>query len=210
MKYFLFFLLVISQISYGQQAPEASMPIGPGCYAKCLIPDQYEFFITPIFEYIGDDFESSNVEYGSILIEDASSKWVRKGVDKRCKSSNPEDCLVWCLVEGEAEYYQFYEVLDTALTEDYKITEIESRELISHGGYTEWKEVLCDNHITSEFYQDLQAALIDFGYISEIEKSDDPGFSPSVKAALVKFQKKNSLPVGQLDFETLDYLGVDY
>ena len=37
-------LLVFTLVSpfYAQQAPEAGMPTGPGCYAKCLIPDQYE------------------------------------------------------------------------------------------------------------------------------------------------------------------------
>ena len=30
------------------------------------------------------------------------------------------------------------------------------------------------------------------------------------KAALVKFQRENNLPVGQLDFETLKALGVNF
>ncbi len=29
----------------------------------------------------------------------ASSKWVKKAADRNCLSANPEDCLVWCLVE---------------------------------------------------------------------------------------------------------------
>jgi len=53
----------------------------------------------------------------------------------------------------------------------------------------------------------VQAALRSRGY--------DPGPTDNVmgsrtKAALVKFQRENNLPVGQLDFETLKALGVNY
>jgi hypothetical protein len=38
----------------------------------------------------------------------------------------------------------------------------------------------------------------------------NPKFDSKVKIALVQFQKDNSLPIGQLDIETLRTLGVDY
>jgi hypothetical protein len=34
----------------------------------------------------------------------ASTKWVKKQADASCLSANPDDCLVWCLVELPAEY----------------------------------------------------------------------------------------------------------
>ena len=34
----------------------------------------------------------------------ASTKWVKKRADANCLSANPDDCLVWCLVETPAEY----------------------------------------------------------------------------------------------------------
>lgn len=34
----------------------------------------------------------------------ASTKWMKKSADANCLSANPDDCLVWCLVETPAEY----------------------------------------------------------------------------------------------------------
>ena len=53
----------------------------------------------------------------------------------------------------------------------------------------------------------VQRALRDRGY--------DPGpidnvMGSQTKAALTKYQRDNNLPVGQLDFETLNSLGVNY
>ena len=34
----------------------------------------------------------------------ASTKWVKKKADRNCLSADPNDCLVWCLVEVPAQY----------------------------------------------------------------------------------------------------------
>ena len=75
------------------------------------------------------------------------------------------------------------------------------------GGFTEWREVLCANEVTTAVISQVQAALAARGY--------NPGPADNVmgtrtKAALVKFQKDNGLPVGQLDFQTLKALGINY
>jgi len=75
------------------------------------------------------------------------------------------------------------------------------------GGFTEWREVLCSGDVTVSVIRQVQDALRSKGY--------DPGPTDNVmgsrtKAALVKFQKDNGLPVGQLDFQTLKALGVNY
>jgi hypothetical protein len=84
---------------------------------------------------------------------------------------------------------------------------VSNRRLIKPGGYSEWKEVLCQNKINAVKIKEIQAALKAKGY--------DPGAVDDVmgsktKAALVQFQKDNSLPIGQLDFQTLKALGVSY
>ena len=228
MKYFLFFLLSLLVIScgplnnngnykgngfdyYGRgQAPEAGMPSGPGCYAKCLIPDQYESRPIPIIEYTGEAYNDPNVKAERITIKEATSKWVKKKADKNCRSRNPDDCLVWCLIETKAEYYDYYTVTDTIANKEFNIQTIEQKEITKVGGFTEWKQVVCENQITPQLYRDLQTALIDFDYIPEIERNGNPGFSPTIKAALLKFQKDNSLPQGQLDVDTLVALGVGF
>ena len=75
------------------------------------------------------------------------------------------------------------------------------------GGFTEWREVLCSGDVTTVVIRQVQDALRAKGY--------DPGPTDNVigvrtKAALTKFQRDNGLPVGQLDFQTLKALGVNY
>ncbi len=40
----------------------------------------------------------------TIETKPASTKWVKKKADKNCLSADPNDCLVWCLVEQPAQY----------------------------------------------------------------------------------------------------------
>lgn len=75
------------------------------------------------------------------------------------------------------------------------------------GGFTEWREVLCANEVTTAVISQVQAALSSRGYNAG---PADNVMGTRTKAALVKFQKDNGLPVGQLDFQTLKALGINY
>ncbi len=150
----------------------------PGkCYAKCLIPDQYETVTeqvlvrdasyrietsTPVYETVEETYEIKPAttrievipesretiteqyeiepattrlevvpaEYGTIQeqievkaagtrlvctpmvykteseqieVAPATTKWVRRKADRNCLSADPNDCLVWCLVEVPAK-----------------------------------------------------------------------------------------------------------
>ncbi|MEM6320299.1 MAG: peptidoglycan-binding domain-containing protein [Bacteroidota bacterium] len=83
---------------------------------------------------------------------------------------------------------------------------VTKRAVSRKGGFSEWREVVCANKVTTSMVQQVQRALRDRGY--------DPGpidniIGTQTKAALVKFQKANGLPVGNLDMETLKALGVE-
>ena len=244
----------------------------------------------------------------------ASTKWVKRKADRNCLSADPNDCLVWCLVETPAQYRtvsrrinvgcdggdgspnsncvttevipqkmgsrtsrvvrtpattrseeipaEYTTVRKTVLktpattrTEtipaEFKtvtrrvlrtpattrtetipaeyttmtrrvvktpattrtidvpaeFTTVTKRQLVRKGGFTEWCEIVCGSDVTTQMVRDVQTALRSRGY--------DPGPADNVmgsktKAALVKFQRENNLPVGQLDFETLRALGVNY
>lgn len=84
---------------------------------------------------------------------------------------------------------------------------VSKRVLVSKGGFTEWREVVCEADITPDLYKRIQQALLDRGYNIGSAKPDGV-IGPGTKSALVEFQKDNGLPVGNLDFETLRALGV--
>jgi hypothetical protein len=84
---------------------------------------------------------------------------------------------------------------------------VNKRTLVKPGGFTEWREVLCGDKVTSYTIRQIQDALLKAGY--------DPGpidniLGARTKASLTKFQKEKGLPVGNLDFATLKALGIKY
>lgn len=87
--------------------------------------------------------------------------------------------------------------------------QIEKRVLEKKGGFTEWRQVVCADDITDNLVMSLHEALIMEGYHVEFYTTSSSGLGAATKAELVKFQRENGLPVGQLDFETLESLGIE-
>ena len=84
---------------------------------------------------------------------------------------------------------------------------ITKRRLVKAGGFSEWREVVCNDKVTGSTVRSIQAALKARGY--------DPGPEDDImgartKAALTKFQQDKGLPVGNLNVETMKALGVAY
>lgn len=179
-----------------------------GCYAKCLMPPDFEVEeAEPYPVFTGAFLE--NTEYTEeILIQISSpgTKWVKKKADKNCLSANPEDCLVWCLVNVPGLTKTITVVTDTSKTEDYEYRNIEKVTKIEGEGGTEWRAVVCENEISSSLIRKIQLELKrrDY-YIGELSSV----FDPKTKSALVALQRKENLPIGNLDFDTLDFLGVE-
>ena len=66
-------------------------------------------FIMPYYTSIESvELERVPMEYETtterVEVSPASTKWVKRKADRNCLSANPDDCLVWCLVEVPAEY----------------------------------------------------------------------------------------------------------
>jgi len=109
---------------------------------------------------------------------------------------------------GERTYKKLANAAATTVTETpAQYNNITKRNLVRPGGFTEWKEVVCNSDITPSLYRQIQQALIAKGY-SVGSAGADGAFGAASKAALVKFQRDNGLPVGQMDIETLKALGV--
>lgn len=84
--------------------------------------------------------------------------------------------------------------------------DVKERRLVKKGGYTVWSEILCTAQTTSSKVRAIQRALKDKGY--------DPGTIDGVmgiktQTALKQCQTDNGLPLGNLNIETLKFLGVE-
>lgn len=181
----------------------------PGkCYAKCLLGDEFDYSEESYPVYLGDpndDFDY--LKETKLVLAESTTKWVKRKADRNCLSADPNDCLVWCLVEIPEKIARFTIVTDTSQTNNYEWKKFELSEMVKKGGFTEWREVLCDYQVTADLNHQVQRALRDRGY--------DPGPINNVmgtltKAALVNFQKSNNLPIGNLDIETMNALEIVY
>ena len=186
-----------------------AMPNKPGaCYAKCLMPDlTKETVVAELPVYTGDELNPDfEVDLVSIVTQPASTKWTKKKTDN-CLSANPDDCLVWCLVEVPEKVDMYKIVVDTTATDQWEMEYLTETILLKSGGYTEWVEVICDNKRSSDLISNIQSNLIVQGYYT----GDVSGaFNTETKDALIQFQKNNQLPIGQMDVLSLEALGVSY
>ena len=193
-----------------RQGSQSGMPSKPGaCYAKSLMPDITEKkLIASVPVYTGTnptpEFEIKEVEY---TVSHAGTKWIKKKADGNCASPNPEDCLVWCLIEIPEEKVSYKIVVDTTLTDQWKMENVNEKTLVESGGYTEWTEVVCDSKVSNELINNVQKILADQGFL----KANQSGsFDSETKKALTEFQRQYELPLGTLNLQTLDYMDISY
>lgn len=187
------------------------MPSKPGsCYAKCLMPspDPLENYVAilPIYNGEPDDYEVE-VDTIEIVFEEGGTGWEKKKADRNCISVNPDDCMVWCLVETGRIAESYVVVKDTSATDLFEMTKIYPEDNPQTGGITEWREIVCDKDLTSSLIEDVQIFLIEAKFLTGVSTGK---FDYDTRGALIEYQKINGLPVGQVDFETLDSMGVDY
>ncbi len=185
------------------------MPNKPGaCYAKSQMPGltTKEFVaVLPLYteDNVIDDVELDTID---LQLQEGGSEWVKKKSNQNCYSSNPEDCLVWCLVEKETIVKQFVVVKDTSQTKHFKMTEI-FNEVQNYEGDLAWVEVLCESKITASLINEVQGFLSQKNYLSGTSNGK---LNNKTKEALKKYQKENNLPIGQLDLRTLESMGIVY
>ena len=143
-------------------------------------------------------------EYKNII------KKVRKGCPEGF-TDNSDDCTRAVEIPGEYTSRTYEKLKTPAQIKEVDVpaeyTTFEKKTLLKAGGYTVWKEVLCENQINSNTIFAIQRALknrnYDVGTVDQV-------LGAQTKAALTQFQRDNGLPIGQLDIETLDQLGIRY
>jgi len=179
------------------------------CYAKCLAPNQYTDESEEYVVYIGDESqEEVDVETVEIEVKPGGTKWVKKKMDKNCRAPNPDDCLVWCLEDSPAEIIELKILKDTSQSKNYEIRTISKQSLEQQGGFTEWREVLCERDVTLAVVTRIQSSLRELGYYDG-QNARTAIIDAKTKASLTAYQKDHQLPVGNLDLETLDALGLE-
>lgn len=82
---------------------------------------------------------------------------------------------------------------------------IEKRVPSGSGNFSEWREVICPDQMTTVSISDLQRALNRAGYPVG---AADGVMGSKTKAALAKYQKDNKLPIGGMNIATLRKLGL--
>ena len=206
-----------------------------------VVPAQYETVSEQIIakpaynnlSVIPAQFETVSEQ---VLVTPAQTKWVKGKGDQNCLSANPDDCIVWCLVEVPATYRtvtrtvlkapattteapvpaQYKTITRSIISQPASVREVEipaeyktvtKTVLAEKGGTTEWREVLCSNRVTTARIQQIQSALMSRGY-NVGPRGADNVMGPDTRNALIKFQKANGLPVGNLNMETLKALGI--
>jgi len=189
------------------------MPSEPGkCFAKCLVQEssgfQTNFILIP-----QDSTLFTNLCDSTEVDIPASQKWIKKKADKNCLSSDPNECLVWCLVETPSSTVAYFECQKSDLfttaylknPDSFHIKEQIAKQVPPvEGGFTEWREVICASdpeyeNTVRKVKQQLEAKGYYVGVI-------DSQMGAKTKAALVKFQRNNNLPLGNLDAETVNAL----
>jgi len=214
------FTILIFIFAIGAYCQPGDLPVNnkPGsCYAKCLIPfsdvsNDLHSEVRKYPVYIGDTPEKVKTKIVKIEVRPPiEESWVKKKADKNCKSDNENDCLVWCL-EGTPGEYMTLEVLRNKRKlkeDDWEYKEVEVFVLdssVPSGGSTQWKEVICNNKVTTSFILDLKSKLSAEGFEQD---STNLTFDLKLKSAITAYQRESGLPIGQLDIETLEALGLE-
>lgn len=178
------------------------------CYAKCLIEKSTIIYSADKYAVYTGNEEEEDVDISIVKVElkPRFTKWLKKRADGDCHAPNPEDCMVWCLVHKPAITEEVKVLQDTSQSTNYEYRAISYKHVPEPGGgHTEWRQVLCEEDLTSAIITDLQKALTDLGYFNSSETYE---FDSETKKALIAFQRELELPIGNLNFETLDVLGI--
>jgi hypothetical protein len=205
-----FLLLITACGNYTPRSNYRSVDLPPNeagkCYAKSKTAATTITDVVSLPMFTGLD--STDIEFDKYIYQagERTTKWVKKKADKKCLSANPDDCLVWCLVDVVTDEKSILYLKDTTATDAFVIQEVEFESVVSER-QAEWVEVVCENDIDAGLIMNLCASLITSGY--------DPGscegkFSNSIKSALRELQEENGLPIGSLNIATLDFLEIEY
>ena len=132
-------------------------------------------------------------------------------IDNSGGEGNNGDCVRMVEVPAEFATSDVRKLVTPATTKTIEVpaeyTTVTKRLLVKKGGFTEWREVLCSENVTPNLILQIQRALKERGYDSG---AVDGVLGSRTKSAMIQFQNDKGLPIGQMDMQTLQQLGVSF
>ena len=192
--YTLTILIFFSFISFAQ---EVFNPINYAfdCYSDVKLPELHR----TLYVYHGIDPNIETQEF-TVMLKTGKTKWEKRKADRNCLSANPEDCLVWCLVEDSAP--MIYDIVkDTSTTTEW----YPYKYIILEKGQTKKVQVLCKDELSKELLVALKTKLYKLGYDIKPHKN-----YKKLKGKFMKefklFQEDYELPGGKWTVEAMEFL----
>gem|GEM_PF-4192357 len=144
--------------------------------------------------------------YAKCLISDSYEFWEESYAVYQGKFHDTMDFVERIDISTESQDVRhIYVVTDSSKTDEFVRETFFFKELIEESGY-KWKQVICDNKITKDIVKRIHQELYVRGYLSIDEVTEK--MDHKNKCALKNFQIDNDLPLGQLDEDTLNSLGL--
>lgn len=200
-------LLLFSQNGFSQDVI-LSKRVTTCSIAKCLIPESGEKSDFDLPEW-GENEKTSMISLASERIESTppTTKWVKRKADRNCLSANPEDCLVWCLAEIPGTYKTVKGDWKKVNEASFLPEEESILEYLAEGYFVDWREVLFFKDLSLQAERQIIKKLKKKKYLA---KNFPNTFNLEAENALMKFQLDHNLPIGNLNYETLDFLNIDF
>jgi len=169
----------------------AIQSLGGKCFQQCIAPDRYESAFVSFPIYTGTDADAP-VRMESLLVSPPQKIWVKNSTGQ-------------IILEQKPAAYKAVRVLaDTLFHRDFRMTKFEYKKLAAKAGALCKTEVVCSDARTPNLFLQVSAALKTYGYMTTTTTQWDTKFAQAVQ----QFQKDSSLPVGDLNLETLKMLGI--
>jgi len=128
-------------------------------------------------------------------------------------TGDPEDMSVrrdvYQMDLGNGKKERVVVVLDLIHVDAYEMRTYRKMSLVKEGGFSEKREILCPEEITPAILNQIQKELIKKDFLP-VGYEPFEEYKLELKNALNAYQLANGLPIGYLDFETLDFLEVEY
>ncbi len=169
----------------------AIQSLGGKCFQKCIAPDRYESYGVTFPVYMGSDADAP-LRIESIMVAAPQKIWVKNSSGQITLEDKP------------AAFKEIRVLADTLFYKDFKLTRFECKKLVEKAGALRETEVVCSEARTPNLFLQVSTALKSYGYMSSTTTQWDGKFAQAVQ----QFQKDSSLPVGDLNLETLQMLGI--